>query len=71
MPCRRSCIGEKHQVGTVERALEIAREGKLKSVSDIIQVLAKEGYEDAYQHLSGHTINRQLRSAMASARVGE
>jgi hypothetical protein len=60
----------KGQGGVVERAFEIAREGRLANVKQILRVLQKEGYENTNQHLAGPTIARQLKAAIADACAG-
>jgi len=59
----------KGQVGVVQRAFEMAREGSLVNVQEIQRALAKEGYENAVQHMAGPTIVRQLKAAIAVARA--
>lgn len=46
---------------TVARALEIAREGNCRTISDIRRRLSREGHENVDAHLAGATIRRQLR----------
>jgi hypothetical protein len=48
-------------ISVIERAFEIAREGKCKSVSEIAKALTDEGFELAYQHLSAPSLNKQLK----------
>ena len=54
------------QVGIIQRAFEMAREGSLENVHEIQQALKKEGYESTAQHLAGPTITRQLKAAIAA-----
>ena len=44
----------------VERAFELAREGRCRSVDDIRRKLKAEQFENVDGHLSGGTIKRQL-----------
>jgi len=52
---------------TVERALEIAREGQCFTVQQIRSQLAVEGYPAIHAHLEGAAIGEQLRAAMQEA----
>lgn len=45
---------------TLERAFELARSGRFASVADIASQLTREQHSSVQQHLSGHTIRRQL-----------
>lgn len=54
--------------GTVERALEIAREGNLRTITDIKRKLASERHEAIEDHLSGAAIKRQLKLLIDQAR---
>lgn len=56
-------------VGTIERAFQLAREGACHSVADIRQQLAAEGHEGVHSHLSGVTIQRQLKAALSARGV--
>ena len=42
------------------RAFQLAREGCCRNIRHLEVALAKEGYEQAQQHLSGSSIRRQL-----------
>ncbi len=53
---------------TLERALELARSGKCRSVNDVRQTLRREGYDAVHQHLNGSVINRQLIDLLTEAR---
>ena len=55
----------KDQVGVVQRAFEIARDGESNSVTAIRDALRKEGYDNANHHLAGPTIIRQLKAVIA------
>jgi len=50
---------------TAQRAFELARGGTCRSVEDIRRKLTEENYESVSAHLSGPTIIRQLRAAIA------
>ena len=50
--------------GIIQRAFEIARSGVCKTPREIELILAKEGYENAVSHLTGHQFRRQLYKAM-------
>ncbi|WP_171007644.1 hypothetical protein [Sphingomonas sp. 3P27F8] len=54
---------------TIERALELAREGVCLSAEDIRRRLGREGYEGVHQHLAGQSIIRQLRAELAKHRI--
>ncbi len=56
-------------VGTVERAFQLAQAGGCRSVSDIRRRLADEGHENVHAHLSGASVQRQLRDALAARGV--
>ena len=45
-----------------ERAFELAREGKCRSLDDIRRQLTKEGFESVHSHLAGSLIGKQLKS---------
>ena len=53
------------ELGTVERAFELARCGKYTSVNDIRLQLRREGYASVEQHTAGMSIRRQLAALMA------
>ena len=48
------------EIGTVERAFQLARSGTCYDIDDIRRQLEKEGYPGVPQHLSGPTIRKQL-----------
>jgi len=52
----------------IERAFEIAREGRLRNASDIASKLADEGYTNPGRQLTGRVIRRQLHQLIAAAR---
>lgn len=49
---------------TVERAFELAREGRCRSVDDIRRQLKAERFDSVEGHLAGGTIKRQLVQAL-------
>ena len=51
---------------TIERALQLAREGTCRTVGDIRLALKAERYEGVDTHMSGTTIQRQLKKALAA-----
>lgn len=55
------------QVGTVERAFELARSGTCTNVSEIRAALEKEGFPDIVGHLGGLGTRRQLSAAIKAA----
>jgi hypothetical protein len=57
--------------GVVQRAFEIARSGKVATVADLHAVLAREGYDNARQSLSGRSVSSQLTRMIAEARIGK
>ena len=52
------------QTTTIERALQLAREGRCRSVEDIRRKLKAEGFDMVDSHLAGGTLKRQLVDAM-------
>ena len=54
---------------TIERAFQLAREGACRSIADIRNQLAAEGYDGIHGHLDGMTIKRQLNAALAARGV--
>lgn len=54
-----------HQMTTIERALELARAGTCRHVSDIRQALKAEQHDAVDAHLRGRTIQNQLRALLA------
>ncbi len=53
------------QVGTVQRAFEIAKGGHCRTMEDLRQQLKRERYSNIGEHLSGPSIKRQLMTLMA------
>jgi hypothetical protein len=45
----------------IERAFEIARSGKARSISDIRTQLTREGFEHVQSHLSSTALQKQLK----------
>jgi hypothetical protein len=54
---------------TLERAFELAREGRCHSIDDIRRALTRENYNDVQAHLTGPTIARQMRALIDAARA--
>lgn len=50
-----------HRPTTLERAYELAREGRCRTVSDIKQALSAEGFERIQDSLYGPTLSAALR----------
>jgi hypothetical protein len=50
-----------HRPTTLERAYELARSGRCRTVSDIKQALSTEGYERIQDALYGPTLGAALR----------
>jgi hypothetical protein len=48
----------------IERALELARTGAVRTVDDIRRTLKKEGYENVDGHLTSHNFKKQLRATI-------
>ena len=57
-----------NSAGIIQRALELARDGRHRSMSDLETRLKQEGFEAVYDHLRGASIRQQLRQAMADSR---
>ena len=57
-----------NSVTTLERAFALARSGEYSSVKDIRLRLKSEGFSQVEGHLSGQSINRQLRKLCEEAR---
>lgn len=51
----------------VERALDMARSGDYRAVSDIERRLQKDGFDRVREHLDGRLIRRQILEAMKQA----
>lgn len=50
-----------HRPTTLERAYQLAREGRCRTVSDIKQALSFEGYDRIQDSLYGPTLGADLR----------
>lgn len=50
-----------HRPTTLERAYQLAREGRCRTVSDIKQALASEGYDRIQDSLYGPSLSADLR----------
>lgn len=53
------------ELGTVERAFQIARTTQAATVAEIRKQLEREGYHGAGGHLDGPAIKKQLVAAIA------
>ncbi len=51
-------------MGTVERAFQLARSGRFKTVSEIETALLRERYSGVREHLSGGAIKKDLRAIL-------
>lgn len=54
-------------MNTVERALELARRGECRSITELEKQLRREGYSAVADHLAGYGIRKQLRGLVAKA----
>ena len=54
-------------VTTIERAFQLASDGKHRTLEDIRTTLRREGYEDVHGHTTGGTITRQLKEKIDAA----
>jgi hypothetical protein len=57
-----------HRLTTLERAFQLADEGKHPKVADIRRALTQEGYPDVAMQIAGGTLMRQLRARLLAAR---
>jgi hypothetical protein len=55
---------------TLERALELARSGKVASLAELRRKLADEQHISVEANLAGKSIKDQLRAAIIAARQG-
>jgi hypothetical protein len=62
-------MSDDRMISTIERAFQLARAGVCHSVEDIRAQLSAERYDRVYEHLSGSTIQRQLRALLISRGV--
>ena len=53
-----------HGKTIIERALELAREGKCRTTDDFHRALSREGYQQVSAHLSGPSLRAQLKAAI-------
>ncbi len=51
-------------VGTVERAYQLARSGRFKTVGEIESALIRERYAGVREHLSGASIRKDLKAIL-------
>ena len=54
---------------TVERAFSLARDGSCRTIGDIRAELKRDRYEAVDAHLSGGSIQRQLKQLLAQAQA--
>jgi hypothetical protein len=54
-------------LGTIERAFELAKSGSCQDLGEIRRRLAREGFDDVQEHLSGAEIKRQLVATIKAA----
>ncbi len=57
-------------ISTVDRAIELAQSGNMRSVNEIRQRLRREGHDSVHQYLHGPAINKQLIELIRTATVG-
>lgn len=62
-------MSDDRTISTIERAFQLARAGVCHSIEDIRAQLNAERYDRVYEHLSGSTIQRQLRTLLISRGV--
>jgi hypothetical protein len=55
-------------MGTIERAYELARSGRFRTVSDLETALIRERHTDAREHLAGLGTRRELNRIMKEAK---
>jgi hypothetical protein len=55
-------------MGTVERAFELAHQGRCRTLTDIRKILVAEKHAGVDLHLAGSGIRKQLRAAMHATR---
>jgi len=48
----------------IQRAFDIARNGKARTITDIRTQLAREGFDDVHSHFSSTALQKQLRGLM-------
>lgn len=53
-------------VTTLERAFELAKSGKFRSVAEIVKKLKSEGFQT--EQITGRSLGAQLRALIGSAR---
>ena len=62
-----SIIPAMRQIGTVERAFQLARSGSCRTLDEIRLVLKREGHDAVEGHLAGSAIRADLRRLCAEA----
>ena len=55
------------RLSTVERAYELAKSGRCRTVDELRTMLIREGYEAVQAHLSGPSIKRDLAALCRAA----
>jgi hypothetical protein len=60
--------GRTMEVGTVERAFQLARSGKFQDISKLEKALHREGFEAARMHLGSPRLRSQLSALLREAR---
>jgi hypothetical protein len=56
---------------TLERAFQLAKASSCNSVSDVRITLRREGFEAVDQHLSGSSVQTQIRTLIAARKRGQ
>ena len=56
--------------GTVERAFELARDGRCRTLEEIRRTLAREQFGNVDAHLAGFGIRTQLKALMHMSTAG-
>jgi hypothetical protein len=59
-----------NEPSAIERALELARSGTVRSVEEIRRTLKKEGRDGVDAHLAGDAFRKQLKAAI-DERIGK
>ncbi len=55
----------------IERAVELASTGSFRRITQIEQVLRREGHTHAFEHLQGKKIRRELNACIRQARLSQ
>jgi hypothetical protein len=64
-------MSEGSEMGTIERAFQLAREGACHSINDIRKRLLSEGYPNVLSHTAGMSIKKQLNAILAVRGAGK